>query len=87
MPAVRPARPRGSLVPLSEQDRTRWDTDAVAEGVALVTDALARGPVGPYQLQAAIAAVHDEAPTADVTDGRRSSPSTRSWSGWRPTRR
>jgi RNA polymerase sigma factor (sigma-70 family) len=68
--ARRPARtaPDGSLVPLSEQDRTLWDTDAIAEGVALVTDALSRGPIGPYQLQAAIAAVHDEAPTADVTD-------------------
>ncbi len=68
--ARRPARtaPDGSLVPLSEQDRTLWDTDAIAEGVSLVTDALARGPVGPYQLQAAIAAVHDEAPTADITD-------------------
>ncbi|RSM43764.1 RNA polymerase subunit sigma-24 [Amycolatopsis balhimycina DSM 5908] len=60
--------PDGSLVPLSEQDRTLWHTDAIAEGVALVTDTLARGPVGPYQLQAAIAAVHDEAPTAEVTD-------------------
>ncbi|MEU5265251.1 DUF6596 domain-containing protein [Amycolatopsis sp. NPDC021455] len=60
--------PDGSLVPLSEQDRTLWDAEAIAEGVALVTGALARGPVGPYQLQAAIAAVHDEAQTADVTD-------------------
>ncbi len=68
--ARRPARtaPDGSLVPLSEQDRSLWDTGAIAEGVALVTDALSSGPVGPYQLQAAIAAVHDEAPTADVTD-------------------
>ena len=68
--ARRPARtaPDGSLVPLSEQDRSLWDTGAVAEGVALVTAALSSGPVGPYQLQAAIAAVHDEAPTADVTD-------------------
>jgi predicted RNA polymerase sigma factor len=68
--ARRPARtaPDGSLVPLGEQDRTLWDTGAIAEGVALVTDALSRGPIGPYQLQAAIAAVHDEAPTADVTD-------------------
>jgi RNA polymerase sigma factor (sigma-70 family) len=60
--------PDGSLVPLSEQDRTLWNTEAIAEGVALVTDTLSRGPIGPYQLQAAIAAVHDEAPTADVTD-------------------
>ncbi|MFB9690961.1 RNA polymerase sigma factor [Amycolatopsis plumensis] len=68
--ARRPARtaPDGSLVPLGEQDRTRWDAEAIAEGVALVTGALASGPVGPYQLQAAIAAVHDEAPTAEDTD-------------------
>lgn len=68
--ARRPARtaPDGSLVPLSEQDRTRWDAEAIAEGVTLVTGALARGPVGPYQLQAAIAAVHDEASTAGATD-------------------
>ncbi|HJW61576.1 MAG TPA: DUF6596 domain-containing protein, partial [Actinomycetota bacterium] len=60
--------PDGSLVPLSEQDRTLWNTKAIAEGVALVTDTLSRGRIGPYQLQAAIAAVHDEAPTAEVTD-------------------
>ena len=60
--------PDGSLVPLGEQDRTLWDTEAIAEGVALVTGALSSGPVGPYQLQAAIAAVHDEAPTAEATD-------------------
>ncbi|MGW5744830.1 RNA polymerase sigma factor [Amycolatopsis sp. NPDC003861] len=68
--ARRPARtaPDGSLVPLGEQDRTRWDAKAIAEGVALVTGALASGPVGPYQLQAAIAALHDEAPTAEATD-------------------
>ncbi|MFG1643991.1 RNA polymerase sigma factor [Amycolatopsis sp. NPDC049252] len=60
--------PDGSLVPLSEQDRTVWNTAAIAEGVALVTGALSRGPIGPYQLQAAIAAVHDEAPTAEATD-------------------
>jgi RNA polymerase sigma factor (sigma-70 family) len=58
----------GSLVPLSEQDRTLWNAEAIGEGVALVTDALSRGPIGPYQLQAAIAAVHDEAVTAEVTD-------------------
>ncbi|MET9073259.1 DUF6596 domain-containing protein [Streptomyces sp. NPDC004232] len=65
-----PARtgPDGELVPLAEQDRSRWDTAAIAEGVALITAALPRGPVGPYQVQAAIAAVHDEAPTAAETD-------------------
>jgi RNA polymerase sigma factor (sigma-70 family) len=68
--ARRPARtrPDGSLVPLEEQDRSRWDRAAIEEGVALVTDALARAPIGPYQLQAAIAAVHDEAATAADTD-------------------
>ncbi|WP_314178093.1 RNA polymerase sigma factor [Streptomyces winkii] len=60
--------PDGSLVPLSEQDRTLWNAEAIAEGVALVTDTLSKGPIGPYQLQAAIAAVHDEAPTAEATD-------------------
>ena len=70
--ARRPARtqPDGSLVPLEEQDRGRWDHDAIKEGVALVSDALARAPIGPYQLQAAIAAVHDEAATATDTDWR-----------------
>jgi RNA polymerase sigma factor (sigma-70 family) len=70
--ARRPARsrPDGSLVPLAEQDRSRWDADAIAEGVALISSALARAPVGPYQLQAAIAAVHDEAARADDTDWR-----------------
>jgi RNA polymerase sigma factor (sigma-70 family) len=68
--ARRPARtrPDGSLVPLDEQDRTCWDQAAIKEGVALVTDALAQAPIGPYQLQAAIAAIHDEAPAAADTD-------------------
>jgi RNA polymerase sigma factor (sigma-70 family) len=68
--ARRPARtgPDGALVPLAEQDRTRWDAAAIAEGVALVTGALASAPIGPYQLQAAIAAVHDEAPSFEETD-------------------
>jgi RNA polymerase sigma factor (sigma-70 family) len=65
-----PARtgPGGALISLTDQDRSRWDTVAIAEGVAIITHALPRGPVGPYQLQAAIAAVHDEAPTAEETD-------------------
>ncbi|MDH6578538.1 sigma-70 family RNA polymerase sigma factor [Kitasatospora sp. MAP5-34] len=65
-----PARtgPGGELVPLAEQDRRRWDGAAVAEGIALITAALPSGPVGPYQVQAAIAAVHDEAATAGETD-------------------
>jgi len=68
--ARRPARldAHGELVELAEQDRARWDRRAIDEGVALVTRALASGPVGPYQLQAAIAAVHDEAPSAEETD-------------------
>jgi len=70
--ARRPARtrPDGSLVPLAEQDRSRWDAGAVAEGVALVTGTLATAPLGPYQLQAAIAAVHAEAARAEDTDWR-----------------
>jgi RNA polymerase sigma factor (sigma-70 family) len=68
--ARRPARtgPGGDLIPLAEQDRALWDQAAIAEGVALITAALSRGSVGPYQLQAAIAAVHDEAARADQTD-------------------
>jgi RNA polymerase sigma factor (sigma-70 family) len=68
--ARRPARTddAGNLVPLAEQDRSRWDAEAIAEGVALITETLARAPLGPYQLQAAIAAVHDEAARAEDTD-------------------
>ena len=62
--------PDGSLVPMAEQDRRRWDRDAIDEGIALVTAALPRGPIGPYQLQAAIAAVHDEAEDPEATDWR-----------------
>ena len=68
--ARRPARtgPDGELIPLAEQDRTLWDRNAISEGVALVTDTLSRGSIGAYQLQAAIAAVHDEAARAVDTD-------------------
>ena len=69
--ARRPARTAQdgvSLVPLAEQDRSRWDRAKIDEGAALVTAALAQGTTGPYQLQAAIAAVHDEAETMDDTD-------------------
>ena len=70
--ARRPARtsPGGELVPLAEQERSRWDQALIAEGVALITGALAAGgkAVGPYQLQAAIAALHDEAKDVDATD-------------------
>jgi len=58
----------GGLVPLAQQDRSRWDHDAIAEGIALISATLPRGAVGPYQLQAAIAAVHDEATSAEDTD-------------------
>ncbi len=58
----------GRLVPLAEQRRELWNGERIAEGVALLTRTLGRGPVGPYQLQAAIAAVHDEAPSDDDTD-------------------
>jgi predicted RNA polymerase sigma factor len=60
--------PDGSLILMADQDRSRWDREAVAEGVSLITGALPQGPTGPYQLQAAIAAVHDEAPTWELTD-------------------
>jgi predicted RNA polymerase sigma factor len=60
--------PNGELIPLDEQDRTLWDRSAIAEGVALASMALSRGSVGEYQLQAAIAAVHDEAARAEDTD-------------------
>ncbi|MEV0454910.1 RNA polymerase sigma factor [Catellatospora methionotrophica] len=60
--------PDGNLVPLAEQDRARWDRARITEGVALLSEALPRGAVGPYQLQAAIAALHDEAPTLADTD-------------------
>ncbi|MFJ3763529.1 RNA polymerase sigma factor [Streptomyces sp. NPDC004288] len=68
--ARRPARtgPGGELVPLAEQDRGSWDGALIAEGVELISRTLPRGRVGPYQLQAAIAAVHDEAPSARDTD-------------------
>jgi RNA polymerase sigma factor (sigma-70 family) len=70
--ARRPARcaPDGALVPLAEQDRTRWDSGQIAEGLALVTGALTTAPLGAYQVQAAIAAVHAEAATAAETDWR-----------------
>ncbi|MGW4024285.1 RNA polymerase sigma factor, partial [Streptomyces sp. NPDC005009] len=68
--ARRPARtgPSGELVPLAEQDRRRWDRRLITEGVDLISRTLPRGRVGPYQLQAAIAAVHDEAEDTDATD-------------------
>jgi predicted RNA polymerase sigma factor len=58
----------GSLIPLAEQRRELWNAAAIEEGVALLTRTLGKAAVGPYQLQAAIAAVHDEARTAAETD-------------------
>ena len=60
--------PAGELVTLDDQDRTLWDRDQIAEGTLLIETAFAAGPPGPYQLQAAIAAVHDAAPSTDATD-------------------
>jgi RNA polymerase sigma factor (sigma-70 family) len=62
------SRPDGSLVPLAEQDRTRWSRSMTEEGLALITASLSQSPLGPYQLQAAIAAVHAEAGRAEDTD-------------------
>ena len=58
----------GSVVPLAEQRRELWNSAQIEEGVALLTRTLGKAPLGPYQLQAAIAAVHDEARTSDQTD-------------------
>ncbi|MBF6452404.1 RNA polymerase sigma factor [Nocardia cyriacigeorgica] len=60
--------PGGRLIPLAEQDRTRWDTGLIAEGVAILQAALARDRLGEYQAQAAIAALHADAPSAAETD-------------------
>jgi predicted RNA polymerase sigma factor len=70
--ARRPARTGrgGELIPLAEQDRTLWDQRQIGEGIDLITGALPKGPIGPYQIQAAIAAVHDEAKRAEETDWR-----------------
>jgi RNA polymerase sigma factor (sigma-70 family) len=68
--ARRPARtrPDGALVPLDEQDRSRWNSEVIAEGISLISSTLSTAQLGPYQLQAAIAAVHDEATRAEDTD-------------------
>jgi predicted RNA polymerase sigma factor len=70
--ARRPARvaPDGALIPLADQDRALWDTAAIREGIDLITRALSSAPAGPFQLQAALAAVHDEAVRAEDTDWR-----------------
>ena len=86
--ARRPSRTRadGSLVPLAEQDRTRWDTELVAEGIAVLQAALARDQLGEYQAQAAIAALHATRRRWRPPTGSRSSSGTTSCSG-SPTRR
>jgi predicted RNA polymerase sigma factor len=61
-------RPDGSIVPLADQDRTQWDTALIAEGVAIAQAALAQGQLGEYQAQAAIAALHADAPRVEETD-------------------
>ncbi len=58
----------GELIPLTQQDRTLWDQTQIVEGIALLTEALSKGSVGAYQLQAAIAAIHDEAARVEETD-------------------
>jgi RNA polymerase sigma factor (sigma-70 family) len=70
--ARRPARAdaNGGLIPLAEQDRSLWQQDLIAEGVALIGGAWSSGSIGEYQLQAAIAAVHDQAARAEDTDWR-----------------
>jgi predicted RNA polymerase sigma factor len=68
--ARRPARtrPDGGLVPLAEQDRALWDRTAIAEGIEIITKALSSTRIGPFQLQAAIAAIHGEATRPELTD-------------------
>ena len=68
--ARRPARldADGELVPLPEQDRSRWDRDRIEEGLAMLERAADAGPLGQYGVQAAIAAIHDQAASADQTD-------------------
>jgi RNA polymerase sigma factor (sigma-70 family) len=60
--------PNGELIPLAQQNRALWDRQQIAEGIALLSTALPKGSVGAYQLQAAIAAVHDEAARNEDTD-------------------
>jgi RNA polymerase sigma factor (sigma-70 family) len=62
------AGPIGELIPLDEQDRTRWNKDTIAEGIVLVSCAMSMGGAGPYRVQAAISALHDEAARAADTD-------------------
>ena len=81
--ARRPARSTeaGDLVTMEHQQRDLWDRALTAEGTALITAAMRQRQVGPYQLQAAIAALHNGAPATPKPIGRRSPPCTRGWSG------
>ena len=74
----------GNLIPLEEQDRTRWNAGLITEGCALIEKALHMPGIGPYALQAAISAVHAEAQTADQTDWARLSASTMNCCAWSP---
>ena len=78
--------PDGGLIPLAEQDRVAWDGAAIARGRGARRARAGRAAIGPYQLQAAIAAVHGEAPTARTPTGRRSSPCTGCSNRSRPIR-
>ena len=75
----------GSIVPLAGQRRELWDSAAIAEGLALIARALGTVSIGPYQLQAAIAAVHDEAGPPARRTGRRSPHCTKCSPRWRRT--
>ena len=68
--ARRPARsgPGGELIPMADQDRRQWDHEYISEGLALLQGPVPGGVIGPYRIQAAIAAVHDEAPSSAATD-------------------
>jgi RNA polymerase sigma-70 factor (ECF subfamily) len=81
--------PDGDLVLLADQDRGRWDRGLIAEGQAIVRQCLRRNQPGPYQIQAAINAVHSDAPAAAATDWRQilAAPGRRSPDDRRPVRR
>ena len=76
----------GDIVLLEDQDRGLWDREAIAEGLALIDKAMRHRRPGPYQVQAAIAALHARAAAAEDTDWARSRCSMRAWSGCSPRR-
>ena len=63
-----PTGPEGELIPMDDQDRRLWNRDCITEGLALLRGPVPGGVIGPYRIQAAIAAVHDEAPSSEATD-------------------